>query len=159
MSVLYGGDPDALERLALEVQRAARRLAEMRRRVPAGIAVRILEVEQWLSGAERDLRRRQRLLAQLALVGAGRTVEWGGLGVLGVGMEFDRYTDATAQLIVRTAHDAARQAGPVGPMLDDGAAVAGRALEAWGHGVLRSAEREAHLLSIVGARLVKYSGR
>jgi hypothetical protein len=175
MLMLRGADPDGLGLLRAEVAHAGAVLAGLRRRLPVqvGIGAGIAGVEEWLRHQEEDLRRRllsvdepgtTRLwpgvwAAGVALVGGGRVAGAGGVVVLVMGEELDRYAEATAGLIGEAGRQAALEAGPLAPMVEDGTTIAARAVAAWGDGALHSAEVEAAALSAAGHVLERTGGR
>src|SRR4051794_29842898 len=174
--MMRGADPVAFEALADEVGRAAITLAAVRRTLPVpavgAVAHGLADIEDWLRRQEDDLRRRRAWLDEpditllrpelhatgRVLVGAGRALEWGAATVVAMGEEFDRFTEASAQVIIATGHGAAAGAGPFAPAVEDGAAVAAEAMKAVGNGMLTSAEREAHVLAMAGRRLERVGG-
>src|SRR3954468_3673763 len=141
-----GADPAALDMLTVEVGRAAVVLAAARRTAPPAVASSIAGVERWLRHQEADLRLRSEALAGGALIGAGH-------GVLVIGRRVERGAMTTADLIVEAGQDAARRAGPLGPMIDDGGTIAAHAVEGVGSAIRRSSEIESRVLTVVGNRL------
>ena len=146
MCVFRGADPEALDRLSATVGRAAGELAELRQGMPPDVVAGIAQVEGWLRRQEADLRRRGQALAGEAFLGAGR-------GVLVIGQRVEWGMFVAGDLIIEAGQDAARGAGPFGPMIDDGATLAAHAVEGVGTAVRRAAEAESKLLIAVGRRL------
>ena len=177
MFMLRGADLDGLDRLGIEVANAAAVLAGVRRRLPAPVATSVglglAGVEGWLRRQEVDLRLRRVVLEEpditllrpelramgVVLEEAGRVAAAGGVVVLAMGEELDRYSEATAELITEAGRQVAQQAGPLGPMVEDGATVAARTLVAWGDGAVRTAEVEASALAVAGNALERTGRR
>ena len=177
MFMLRGADLHGLDRLRIEVANAAAVLAGVRRRLPAPVATpvgpRIADVEAWLRRQEVDLRLRRVVLDEpditllrpelrsmgAVLQEAGKLAAAGGVVVLAMGVELDRYSEATAELITQAGHQVAHQAGPFGPTVEEGATVAARTLVAWGDGAVRTAEVEASALAVAGNALERTGRR
>src|SRR5436190_9360070 len=148
--MIRGVEPAGLRALTVELGRAAAALAEAQRASPPDVAVRLGDVERWLRHQEVDLRRRAQALAGDAHLGAG-------YGVLVIGERVERGTFVAGDLIVEAGQDAARQAGPLGPMIDDGATLAAHAVEGVGTSIRRTAEADGRLLITVGKRLRRHT--
>jgi hypothetical protein len=181
MSMMRAADPDGLDDLRIEVGRAAAVLADERRRLrvplspsmPTSALTGLAEVEQWLRRTELDLRLRRIVLEPpdvtmmrpelhamgVALQAAGRIAGGAGVVVMAMGEELDRYGEATAGLIAEAGRQVGPEAGPLAPMVEDGATVVARAMVAFGDGALRTAEVEAAVLAATGHALERTGRR